>query len=251
MEDNVLIRYQHIDICLDEYVVLKDVCFEVHRGDFVYLIGKVGSGKSTLLKTLYGEVSIEKRNEDDIDEEEARIFDYDLFKIKQRKLLALRRELGIVFQDFKLLTDRTVQDNLLFVLKATGWKSKDEMNARIDEVLQQVGMQNKGYKMPHELSGGEQQRIVIARALLNKPDIIFADEPTGNLDVETSAAIVQLLHDIRRQGTTVVMTTHNLTFLETFPGRVLKCENSLLSEITSSPSLENTEQDTLSIETNE
>lgn len=227
MEDNTLIRYEHVDICLDDYIVLKDVSFEVQKGEFVYLIGKVGSGKSTLLKTLYAEVPL--RRKDLLPEAEARIFDYDLIGMKARKALALRRELGIVFQDFKLLTDRTIEDNLKFVLKATGWKDKLEIAQRIEEVLTQVGMQNKGYKMPHELSGGEQQRMVIARALLNHPAVILADEPTGNLDVETSQAIVQLLHDIRQGGTTVIMTTHNLSFLENFPGRVMKCENGNLT----------------------
>lgn len=227
MEDNTLIRYEHVDICLDDYLVLKDVSFEVEKGEFVYLIGKVGSGKSTLLKTLYAEVPL--RRKDLLPEAEARIFDYDLIGMKARKALALRRELGIVFQDFKLLTDRTIEDNLKFVLKATGWKDKIEIAQRIEEVLTQVGMQNKGYKMPHELSGGEQQRMVIARALLNHPAVILADEPTGNLDVETSQAIVQLLHDIRQGGTTVIMTTHNLSFLESFPGRVMKCENGILT----------------------
>jgi len=227
MEDNTLIRYEHVDICLDDYIVLKDVSFEVQKGEFVYLIGKVGSGKSTLLKTLYAEVPL--RRKDLLPEAEARIFDYDLIGMKARKALALRRELGIVFQDFKLLTDRTIEDNLKFVLKATGWKDKLEIAQRIEEVLTQVGMQNKGYKMPHELSGGEQQRMVIARALLNHPAVILADEPTGNLDVETSQAIVQLLHDIRQGGTTVIMTTHNLSFLESFPGRVMKCENGNLT----------------------
>lgn len=227
MEDNTLIRYEHVDICLDDYIVLKDVSFEVQKGEFVYLIGKVGSGKSTLLKTLYAEVPL--RRKDLLPEAEARIFDYDLIGMKARKALALRRELGIVFQDFKLLTDRTIEDNLKFVLKATGWKDKLEIAQRIEEVLTQVGMQNKGYKMPHELSGGEQQRMVIARALLNHPAVILADEPTGNLDVETSQAIVQLLHDIRQGGTTVIMTTHNLSFLECFPGRVMKCENGNLT----------------------
>lgn len=227
MEDNTLIRYEHVDICLDDYLVLKDVSFEVEKGEFVYLIGKVGSGKSTLLKTLYAEVPL--RRKDLLPEAEARIFDYDLIGMKARKALALRRELGIVFQDFKLLTDRTIEDNLKFVLKATGWKDKIEIAQRIEEVLTQVGMQNKGYKMPHELSGGEQQRMVIARALLNYPAVILADEPTGNLDVETSQAIVQLLHDIRQGGTTVIMTTHNLSFLESFPGRVMKCENGILT----------------------
>lgn len=222
-----LISYQHVDICLDDFIVLKDVCFEISKAEFVYLIGKVGSGKSTLLKTMYAEVPLRLKDMEWKDAQ-AHVFDYDLLHLKSRKMLALRRELGIVFQDFKLLTDRNIHDNLSFVLKATGWKNKIEMEERINEVLRQVGMPNKGYKMPHELSGGEQQRMVIARALLNRPALILADEPTGNLDVETSNDIVKLLHEIKESGTTVVMTTHNLSFLENFPGRVFSCENGKL-----------------------
>lgn len=223
MENTVLIRYEGVDVCLDSYIVLQDVSFEIRKGEFVYLIGKVGSGKSSLLKTMYCEVPIQSG--------EAGIFDYSLKHLKKRKILALRRELGIVFQDFKLLTDRTVEENLNFVLKATGWKDKSQIKEQVEKVLRQVGMSNKGYKMPHELSGGEQQRIVIARSLLNNPEIILADEPTGNLDAETGVSILQLLREIQSQGTTVLMTTHNLRFLEQFPGRVLCCENHRLTEI--------------------
>lgn len=222
MEDNILIHYEKVDICLEDFIVLKEVSFEIKAGEFVYLIGRVGSGKSSLLKSLYAEIAVQ--------EGEARIYDYELHKIKRKQVLALRRGLGIVFQDFKLMTDRTVWQNLRFVLRATGWKDKREIDERIDTVLMQVGMQNKGYKMPHELSGGEQQRIVIARALLNHPRIILADEPTGNLDVETGNDIVQLLHDIQLQGTTVLMTTHNLSFLEKYPGRVFRCDHFRLNE---------------------
>lgn len=222
MEDKVLIRFDKVDICLGDFIVLKEVSFDILQGEFVYLIGRVGSGKSSLLKSLYAEIPVQ--------EGEARIYDYDLHRIKRKQVLALRRGLGIVFQDFKLMTDRTIWNNLYFVLKATGWKNKQEIEERIDKVLSQVGMQNKGYKMPHELSGGEQQRIVIARALLNNPQIILADEPTGNLDVETGDAIVQLLHDIQEEGTTVLMTTHNLSFLDKFPGRVFRCEHYRLTE---------------------
>lgn len=228
MDQTQLIRYRHIDVCLDEYVVLKNVCFDLKAGEFVYLIGKVGSGKSTLLKTIYAEVPLMKDNS--MADSEAFVFDYNLLKIKSKHILSLRRELGIVFQDFKLLIDRTVYENLRFVLRATGWSDKQAIDARIAEVLQQVGMSNKGYKMPHELSGGEQQRIVIARALLNSPSLILADEPTGNLDEETARSIVQLLHDISQAGTAVVMTTHNLSFLDAFPGRVLRCEQASLVE---------------------
>ena len=194
--------------------------FELHEGEFLYLIGKVGSGKSSLLKSMYSEIPIESG--------EAQVFDYNLAKIKKKHIPMLRREIGIVFQDFQLLTDRNVYDNLRFVLEATGWKKTQEIDARIEEVLKQVGMLNKNYKMPHELSGGEQQRIVIARALLNSPRLILADEPTGNLDPSTSEQIVNHLHEIAKNGTAVVMATHNLSLMEQFPGRVLRCEDKQL-----------------------
>ena len=198
--DEVLIRYKDVEIHQQELCVLNDVNLELHKGEFVYLIGKVGSGKTSLLKTFYGEL--------DVAAGDAEVLGYDMLHIKRKHIPQLRRKLGIVFQDFQLLNDRTVRANLDFVLKATGWKKKSEINERINNVLFQVGMQDKGYKMPHELSGGEQQRIVIARALLNDPKLILADEPTGNLDPETSGQILQLLHDISRRGTSVVMTTH-------------------------------------------
>ena len=197
--------------------------FALHAGEFVYVIGKVGSGKSSLLKALYCEIPLCKG--------EARLLNYNLRKIKRKDVPYLRRKLGIVFQDFQLLTDRSVLKNLEFVLRATGWKKKRDIQRRIDEVLQQVGMQNKGYKMPHELSGGEQQRIVIARALLNAPDIILADEPTGNLDPETSGQIVRLLHEICKKGTAVIMTTHNYTLVHNYPARIVKCENACLYDV--------------------
>ena len=181
-----LIDYQHVEIHQQEHIVLSDVNFQLNEGEFVYLIGKVGTGKTSLLKTFYGELGIIAGK--------ALVLGYDMGAIKRKHIPALRRELGIVFQDFQLLTDRTVYDNLNFVLKATGWKNKQEMQARIEEVLALVGMSNKGYKLPHELSGGEQQRIVLARAILNKPKIILADEPTGNLDEETRNQILKLLH---------------------------------------------------------
>lgn len=184
MEDDVLIRLEQVDICRDALVVLQEVQMEIRKGEFVYLIGKVGTGKSSLLKTLYAEVPILNGT--------AHVFEYDLCRMKRKHIPHLRRRLGIVFQDFQLLIDRNVTSNLEFVLKATGWKNKADIETRIQEVLEEVGMENKGYKMPHELSGGEQQRIVMARALLNKPDIILADEPTGNLDPETGTEIVQL-----------------------------------------------------------
>lgn len=226
MEEQPLLSYQHVNVSLHGQEILSDVNLELRKGEFVYLIGKVGSGKSTLLKTIYGEV--------EIDDGEAWVLGNAMRNLKQKDLPTLRRKLGIVFQDFQLLTDRTVHENLKFVLKATGWKSRTEIERRIGEVLQQVGMENKGYKMPNELSGGEQQRIVIARAILNKPEIILADEPTGNLDVDTGRRIVELLQDICRQGSAILMTTHNLNLLSEYPGKVYKCEHHRLTETTNS-----------------
>lgn len=220
MDEELLIDYHEVDICHEELLVLQHVNLQVKKGEFVYIIGKVGSGKSSLLKTLYADVPIA--------EGEANVLGYDLTKTKPRHISTLRRRLGIVFQDFQLLTDRNVEENLAFVLRATGWIEKDAIQDRIKGVLELVGMPNKGYKMPHELSGGEQQRIVMARALLNSPDIILADEPTGNLDPETGSEIVGLLHRIREMGTTVLMSTHNMSVVQAYPGRVLKCENNRL-----------------------
>lgn len=220
---DVLISYDDVEICREENIILKEVNFQQSKNDFLYIIGKVGSGKSSLLKTLYGEMPIKSGY--------ARVFDYDLMKLKKKEIPYLRRKIGIVFQDFQLLTDRSVEQNLFFVLKATGWKDKKEMKQRIHEVLMQVGMLNKGYKFPHELSGGEQQRIVIARALLNKPELILADEPTGNLDPETGSRIVQLLHDISDSGTSVIMTTHNYNLVQNFPGKIKKCEAGRLIDV--------------------
>ena len=223
MESRLLVQLENIEVCQEENIVLSDASLSLNKGEFIYVIGKVGSGKSSLLKALYCEVPIRKGS--------AYIAGYDLKKIKRREIPFLRRKLGIVFQDFQLLIDRTAIKNLEFVLKATGWKSQTTINRRINEVLEQVGMQKKGYKMPHELSGGEQQRIAIARALLNTPDIILADEPTGNLDPETSGQIVQLLHDICGKGTSVIMTTHNYNIVKTFPARVVKCHNDKLYDL--------------------
>lgn len=222
MEEQPLIVYKGVDINQQELGVLNNVNFELKKGEFVYLIGKVGSGKSTFLKTIYGEL--------DICGGEAYVLGHDMRTIKQKDVAGLRRKLGIVFQDFQLLTDRTVYDNLDFVLRATGWKQRVDRENRIDEVLRLVGMENKGYKMPNELSGGEQQRIVIARAILNKPEIILADEPTGNLDVETERNIVSLLREICLQGSAIIMTTHNLNLLTEFPGKVYRCEQHHLNE---------------------
>ncbi|WP_075556378.1 ATP-binding cassette domain-containing protein [Parabacteroides timonensis] len=223
MEDTILLRLEDVEICRDENVILHNASFTLRNGEFVYVIGKVGSGKSSLLKSLYCEIPIGQG--------EAWLLDYNLCKMKRKDIPYLRRKLGIVFQDFQLLTDRSVIKNLEFVLRATGWKKKSEIKERIDDVLHQVGMHNKGYKMPHELSGGEQQRIVIARALLNDPKLILADEPTGNLDPETSGQIVQLLHDICQKGTAVIMTTHNYTLVHNYPARIVKCENARLGDV--------------------
>lgn len=223
MEEDILLKLEGVEICREENQVLNNASLTLRNGEFVYVIGKVGSGKSSLLKSLYCEIPIKRG--------EAYIMGYNLAKMRRRDIPYLRRKLGIVFQDFQLLTDRSVSKNLEFVLKATGWKKKQEIKGRIDEVLRQVGMPDKGYKMPHELSGGEQQRIVIARALLNSPRLILADEPTGNLDPETSGQIVQLLHDICRQGTAVIMTTHNYTIVHNYPARIVKCENTCLSDV--------------------
>jgi len=220
MENALLVHLENIDVCQEENVVLSDASLTLNKGEFIYIIGRVGSGKSSLLKALYGEVPIFKGK--------AFVAGYDLLKIKRREIPYLRRKLGIVFQDFQLLIDRTAIKNLEFVLKATGWKNQRVINRRIVEVLEQVGMPNKGYKMPHELSGGEQQRIAIARALLNTPELILADEPTGNLDPETSGQIVQLLHDICLSGTSVIMTTHNYNIVKSFPARVIKCQSNRL-----------------------
>ena len=211
-----LIDYKNVDIYRKELLVLKNVNFSLEEGEFTYLIGRVGSGKSSLMKTMYAEIPI--------DNGEATIFDYDLNKIKRKDVPMLRRQIGIVFQDFQLLSDRSVYDNLLFVLKATGWKNKAEIDERINEVLKEVGM-------PHELSGGEQQRIAIARALLNKPKLILADEPTGNLDNNTGHQIMTLLHKISSEGTAVIMATHNLQLTEEFPARVMQCEDKKVAEI--------------------
>lgn len=213
---SAIIKYDKVDILRKEHVVLKDVGFEVNPGEFVYLVGKVGSGKSSLLKSIYAEVPVTTG--------EARVFDFDLVGIRRRQIPYLRRRIGIVFQDFQLLTDRSVFANLDFVLRATGWKDRGERAERIDETLRRVGMVNKSYKMPHELSGGEQQRVAMARALLNRPELILADEPTGNLDPEAGESTVARLHEISSQGTAVVMATHNHSLIDSFPGRMLCIE---------------------------
>ena len=222
--DEPLIRYKNVNINQQELGVLEDVNLELNKGEFVYLIGKVGSGKTSLLKTIYGEL--------DIQSGDAEVLGYNMSNIKRKHIPQLRRRLGIVFQDFQLLTDRNVHSNLSFVLRATGWSNKIAIKERIDEVLDQVGMTGKGYKMPNELSGGEQQRIVIARAILNRPEIILADEPTGNLDSETGRQIVELLKSICASGSAIMMTTHNLHLLSEYPGIVYRFENHQIKEVT-------------------
>jgi cell division transport system ATP-binding protein len=212
--------YQRHGIC-----VLKNVNFQVDEGQFIYLIGRVGSGKTTLMRTLYCELEIDEADE-------ANVLGYDLLSIRNKDIPALRREMGVVFQDFQLLADRTVYKNLEFVLKATGWKKKDGIEERINEVLEAVGMSDKAQRMPFELSGGEQQRVAIARAILNKPKLILADEPTGNLDPETSKEIIKLLFRISDEGTAIVMSTHNLPLIEANPSVTYRCQNALMEDIT-------------------
>ncbi|MBS2099274.1 cell division ATP-binding protein FtsE [Carboxylicivirga linearis] len=217
-----IVDFNNVYIRQQEHLILQDVNFHIKPGEFVYLIGKVGSGKSSLLKTMYNELPLQ--------EGYGFVAGYPLKSLKKSKVPFLRRKMGIVFQDFQLLSDRTVYNNLLFVLKATGWKNKKEIDKRIREVLSHVDMVHKGYKMPHQLSGGEQQRIGIARALLNEPDLILADEPTGNLDPETSDELMLLLKKICEGGRTVVMATHNYNLLKKFPGRTIRCEDTRLTE---------------------
>lgn len=211
----MIIEYKDVEIERAERVVLEHVSFSVDAGEFVYLTGKVGSGKSSLLKSMYAEVPIE--------EGEASVLGYDMRTLRRRDIPQLRRLTGIVFQDFQLLQGLSAHANLDFVLRATGWKQRGEREERIEQVLKEVEMESKSYKMPHELSGGEQQRIVIARALLNKPALILADEPTGNLDPQTGYHIVRLLHRLASEGHTVLMATHNMQLVEEFPARVLQC----------------------------
>lgn len=222
----MLIDYKKAKILQqDGKLILDNIDFHVDEGEFVYIIGRVGSGKSTLLKTIYLEI--------DIDEAEtATVLDTDIIGLKRKHVPALRRQIGTIFQDFQLLSDRTVYKNLRFVLKATGWKDKKDIDKRIAEVLDDVGMADKANKMPHELSGGEQQRIAIARAILNKPKMIVADEPTGNLDPETAENIIKLLRGISQTGTSVIMTTHNIPLLDKYPGIVYRCHDCQLEETT-------------------
>ncbi len=213
---DTIIDLKNLSVFQRNILVLSEVNLTIDKGEFVYLIGKTGTGKSSLLKTLYAELPV--------NEGEAEVVGYNLRTMKRREVPYLRRKLGIVFQDFQLLSDRSVNDNLLFVLKATGWDDKNAMEDRIKDVLDKVGLGTKGFKMPHQLSGGEQQRVSIARALLNDPELILADEPTGNLDPETSEGIMSLLFDISKSGRAVLMATHNYAIMEKFPSRTVKCE---------------------------
>jgi cell division transport system ATP-binding protein len=214
---DTIISLANVSIFQKHNLVLTNVSLNIDKGEFVYLLGKTGSGKSSLLKTLYGEL--------DLVEGSATVAGFDLSKIKRKEIPFLRRKLGIVFQDFQLLSDRSVNDNLMFVLKATGWKDKQEMQKRMQEVLDKVNLNTKGFKMPHELSGGEQQRVAIARALLNDPELILADEPTGNLDPETSEGIMNLLMEISKNGRAVLIATHDIMMFDKFPSRTIKCES--------------------------
>lgn len=220
---NPILQLKDASISQGDSLVLSNVNVEVNKGEFVYLIGKTGSGKSSFMKILYGDLVLT--------EGEGQIVGHNLKDLKDKDIPFLRRKLGIVFQDFKLLTDRTVNDNLLFVLKATGWKDKNDMNKRVEEVLNKVGMKTKGFKYPHELSGGEQQRVAIARALLNNPELILADEPTGNLDPQTSIEVMEVLQDINKNGNTILMATHDYALLLKYPSKTLKCDENQVFEV--------------------
>ncbi|HBE43626.1 MAG TPA: phosphonate ABC transporter ATP-binding protein [Bacteroidales bacterium] len=220
---DIIIELTGCQIWQQDNLILSDVNLSVARGEFLYLVGRVGSGKTSLIKTINAQLPLKQGT--------GIVAGYDLVKLKNRDIPFLRRKLGIVFQDFQLLTDRSVYDNLDFVLKATGWKDKNEINGRIGQVLEKVGLGHKGYKMPHQLSGGEQQRVVIGRALLNDPDIILADEPTGNLDPETSEGIIKLLMEISKTGRAVIIATHNQTILKNFPARTVRFQDGKLQEV--------------------
>lgn len=239
----MLIDFKKVNIYQDERLILKDIDFQATEGEFIYLIGRVGSGKSSLLKTFYGELDIDQE-----DAEKAEVLGESVLDIKQKRIPALRRQMGIIFQDFQLLHDRSVAKNLKFVLQATGWKDKEKIKQRIREVLEQVGMIDKAAKMPSELSGGEQQRIAIARAFLNDPKIILADEPTGNLDPETASNIVSILKDTCKNGTTVIMSTHNINLLSQFPGKVYHCMEQALVPVTNEAQTKDLEEDSTSVE---
>ena len=222
MSESVLKLYS-ASIFQDKNLILNEVNIDVKKGEFVYLIGKTGSGKSSLLKTLYGDLGLAHGK--------GEIVGFDLNAMKDKNIPFLRRKLGIVFQDFKLLNERTIKNNLDFVLRATGWKDKLKIKQKIEDVLTKVSMQNKGHKFPYELSGGEQQRVAIARALLNDPELILADEPTGNLDPETSIEVMEVLQDLNKKGNTILMATHDYGLLLKYPSKTLKCENNRVFEV--------------------
>jgi cell division transport system ATP-binding protein len=222
MSSNAIIHLEQVTVFQKHNMVLSNVSFDISDNEFVYLVGKTGSGKSSLMKTLYADVPLVKGH--------ASIAGYDLNTISKKEVPFLRRKLGIVFQDFQLLYDRSANENLFFVMKATGWNDKKKMQDRAQEVLDKVGLATKGHKMPHELSGGEQQRVSIARALINDPEVILADEPTGNLDPDTSAGIIGLLQDISKTGRAVLIATHDMLMIQRFPARVLRCENGAVTD---------------------
>lgn len=218
-----VISFKNADIINGESTVIYGMNMDVYPGDFVYIVGKVGTGKTSIIRSMIAENKLGKGS--------GTVCGYDLTKLTNKQIPMLRRAMGVVFQDFQLLMDRSVEDNLSFVLRATGWKDQSKIDARIMEVLEAVGMDKKAHKMPHQLSGGEQQRIAIARALLNKPQVIVADEPTGNLDSETADGIMSLLSQINKEGTAIVMVTHNKEIFENYPGRVMVCSNETCTEI--------------------
>ena len=220
---DIVVNLEHVSIFHNKNMVLNDVNFQVKRGDFVYMIGKTGSGKSSIMRLLYGDLPLKQG--------EASVAGFNLKTMKNKEIPVMRRKLGIVFQDFQLLTDRTAKDNLTFYLRATGWDDKVKMEERVNDVLNKVNLSSKGFKMPQELSGGEQQRLVIARALLNDPDLILADEPTGNLDPETSREIMNHLFEVSSNKRAVVMVTHNYNLIDKFPSRVVKVDQGKLSEL--------------------